>query len=383
MDFQVTEEQRQIQKAARAFAEQEFPKYSRQCDDDEAYPAELVQQAAKQGFVGAVLPTEYGGAGVDLVTAMLVAEEFNRVDAGLAGAIGATDFGTEAIVQLGTDEQKDRWLPKIPTGEMISGAAISEPGAGSDVAGATTRAEKDGDEYVVNGTKMWITNGTVLDYMVTLVATDPDHENRHKRFSLLVIPGDAEGFTANKITGKLGIRASDTAEIELNDVRVPAENLLGEEGKGFSYIMRFFNHARIGVAAQGVGMAQGCLDMSRAYAQEREQFGRPIADFQAIQFKLAEMATRTEASRQLTLKAAWKHDVGQADPMASSMAKWYAGETAVYCADEAVQIHGGAGYVDEMPVERFYRDAKICEIYEGTKEIHKLIIARALLGQIR
>ncbi len=382
MDFELSPEQEQIKKAARQFAEEHFPEYAQEHDQRETYPHELVQRAAKQGFVGATLPEEYGGAGIELLTSVLVAEEFNRIDAGLAGAIGSVDFGTEAILQLGTEEQKERFLTGVPEAETITGAAISEPEAGSDVAGASCRAEKDGDEFVVNGTKMWITNGTVLDHMVTLVMTDPDGEDRHDRHSLLVIPSDAEGFTANKITGKLGIRASDTAEIQLEDVRVPEENLLGERGDGFRYIMNFFNAARIGVAAQGVGMAQGCIDMAKEYATQRKQFGQPIASFQAIQFKLAEMATKTEAARLMTYKAARNCDRGQPVPEMSSKAKWYAGQTAVECADECVQIHGGSGYVQEMDAERFYRDAKITEVYEGTKEIHKLIIARAMLDEI-
>jgi alkylation response protein AidB-like acyl-CoA dehydrogenase len=382
MDFELSTEQQQIKKAARQFAREHFPEYAREHDREETYPCELVKRAAKQGFVGATLPEEYGGAGVDLLTSVLAYEEFNRVDAGLAGAIGSVDFGTEAILQLGTDEQKDRFLEGVADAETITGAAISEPEAGSDVASASCRAEKDGDKFVVNGTKMWITNGTVLDYMVTLVVTDPEEDSRHDRHSLLVIPSDGDGFTANKIDGKLGIRASDTAEIQLNDVRVPEENLLGERGEGFRYIMSFFNEARIGVAAQGVGMAQGCIDMSKEYAQQREQFGQAIANFQAIQFKLAEMATKTEAARLMTYKAARNCDRGQPVPEMSSKAKWYAGQTAVECADEAVQIHGGSGYVGEMDVERFYRDAKITEVYEGTKEIHKLIIARAMLDEI-
>jgi alkylation response protein AidB-like acyl-CoA dehydrogenase len=382
MDFELTREQQQIRKAARQFAEEHFPDHAREMDQQETYPHELVQRAAKQGFVGATLPQEYGGAGVDLLTSVLVAEELNAVDPGLAGAIGSVDFGTEAILQLGTEDQKQRFLEGVPEAETITGAAISEPEAGSDVAGATCRAEKDGDEWVVDGTKMWITNGTVLDYMVTLVLTDPDEEDRHDRHSLLVIPADTDGYEANKITGKLGIRASDTAEIKLDDARVPEENLLGERGEGFRYIMSFFNEARIGVAAQAVGIAQGCLEMARDYATQRRQFGQPIANFQAIQFKLAEMATKTEASRLMTYKAARNCDKGEPVPEMSSKAKWFAGETAVECADECVQIHGGSGYVKEMDAERFYRDAKITEVYEGTKEIHKLIIARSLLDQI-
>ena len=383
MEFTFTDEQKALKQMCREFAAKEFPQYSKQCDREEQYPKELMQKAAKQGLLGMQIPVEYGGAGVGMVEAAISAEELNAIDPGLALCIFAADFGTEAIIRLGTEEQKKRWLEPIPRGEMISGAAISEAGAGSDVAAATATAVKDGNDYVVNGAKMWITNGTVCDYVITLVQTDPQNPKPHARFSLLVIPTNLPGFRANKIHGKLGIRASDTAELEFTDVRVPQEYLLGEEGKGFYYVMEFFNNTRIGVAAQGVGIAEGALRQATQYATQREAFGSPIANLQAIQFKLAEMATRVEAARMLTFKAAWLNDQGKPNPMASSMAKWYAGETAVYCTNEAVQILGGMGYVDEMPAEKFYRDAKITEIYEGTKEIHKLIIARAMLGRIK
>ena len=383
MDFTFTDEQKAIRQMAREFAQKEFPAYTKQCDRNEQYPKELMQKAAKQGLLGMMIPPAYGGAGVGMLEACLAAEEMNAIDPGLALCVAAADFGTEAIIRLGTEEQKQKWLAPIPRGEMISGAAISEAGAGSDVAAATCTAVKDGSDYVVNGAKMWITNGTVADYFITLVATDPTNKKPHARFSLLVIPAGLPGFRANKIHGKLGIRASDTAELEFTDVRVPQEYLLGEEGKGFYYVMEFFNDTRIGVAAQGVGIAEGALRVATEYATQREAFGAPIANLQAIQFKLAEMATRAEAARHLTYKAAWLNDQGKPNAQASSMAKWYAGETAVHNTNEAVQILGGMGYVDEMPAEKLYRDAKITEIYEGTKEVHKLIIARSLFGRIK
>jgi alkylation response protein AidB-like acyl-CoA dehydrogenase len=383
MDFSLTEEQRQIRKTAREFAEKEFPSVAREADIAERFPRELHQKLAKLGFLGVQIPSKYGGAGLGMVESALVMEEFARVDGGLAVAVWSADFGSEALIRVGSEEQKERWLRPVTSGEAIMGAAISEAGAGSDVAGATCEARLEGDHYVVNGAKMWITNGTVGNYFVTLVATDPKNSERHKRFSLLVIPADAPGFKANKIHGKLGVRASDTAELQFDNVKVPKENLLGEVGKGFYYVMEFFNNTRIGVAAQAVGIAQGATEIATKYATERAAFGRPISDLQGIQFKIAEMATRTEAARQLTYKAAWHNDQGKPNPMASSMAKWFAGENAVFCANECVQILGGMGYVNEMPAERFYRDAKITEIYEGTKEIHKVIIARAILGRIR
>ena len=383
MEFTFTDEQRALRQMAREFALKEFPAYSKVCDDKEQYPHELMKKAAAQGLLGIMIPTQYGGAGLGMIESAICAEELNAVDPGLALCIFAADFGTEAIIRLGSEEQKQKWLAPIPQGLMMSGAAISEAGAGSDVAAASCTAAKDGDDYVLNGAKMWITNGDVADYFITLVATDPTNKKPHARFSLVVVEKERKGFKANKIHGKLGIRASDTAELQFTDCRVPRANLLGEEGKGFYYVMEFFNNTRIGVAAQGVGIAQGALNIATNYATQREAFGKPIAELQGIQFKLAEMATRAEAARLLTYKAAWLNDQGKPSPQASSMAKWFAGRAAVENADEAVQVLGGMGYVDEMPAEKFYRDAKICEIYEGTKEVHKLIIARSLLGRIK
>ncbi|HEX2021078.1 MAG TPA: acyl-CoA dehydrogenase family protein [Candidatus Thermoplasmatota archaeon] len=383
MDFTLTDDQRALKQMAREFGLKEFPAYSKRCDEKEEYPHELMKKAAAQGLLGIMIPQQYGGAGLGMMESAITAEELNAIDPGLALCLFAADFGTEAIIRLGTEEQKQTWLSPIPRGEMMSGAAISEAGAGSDVVAATTTATKDGNDYVLNGAKMWITNGDVADYFITLVQTDPKNPKPHARFSLVVVPRTARGFKANKIHGKLGIRASDTAELQFTDCRVPRANLLGEEGKGFYYVMEFFNNTRIGVAAQGVGIAQGALNVATQYAQQREAFGAPLANLQAIQFKLAEMQTRAESARLLTYKAAWLNDQGKPSPQASSMAKWWAGRAAVENADECVQILGGMGYVDEMPAEKFYRDAKICEIYEGTKEIHKLIIARSLLGKIK
>jgi acyl-CoA dehydrogenase len=380
MEFELTREQEQIRKAARQLAEKEFPEYAREADQNETWPRELFETVADQGFVAVTIPSEYGGQGLGNLENALIMEEFSRVDGGLGVAMNASAFGSELLYQAGTEEQKETWLPKLASGDAISGAAISEANTGSDVASAQCSADKDGGEWVLDGQKYWITNATIADFLVVLAMTDPDAEDRHARHSMFLVETNRDGVSSSKIDGKLGIRASPTAEVVLDDVRVPEENLIGERQKGFPYTMRFFNETRIMVAAQGVGIAQGALDRSTEYAQQREQFGQAIGNFQAIQFKLAEMATRIEAARLMTHKAAWLADQGQPDPEASSKAKWFSGETAVDCADEAVQIHGGSGYVEEMDVERFYRDAKITEIYEGTKEIHKLIIARQLLG---
>ena len=291
----------------------------------------------------------------------------------------AATFGSEHILLFGTEEQKKKYLPPLVTGEAISSGAFTEPDAGTDVAAARTRAIKDGDDYVINGTKMFITNGTISNFMTVLCVTDPDAEVKHQRHSIILVEADRPGVKPSKITGKMGVRASDTAEISFEDVRVPQENLIGKEGRGFYQLMEFFDATRTMVAAQGVGLAQGALDKSIQYVKERHTFGRPLASNQAIQFQLAEMATRIELARTITYKAAWMVDQGKTDPALNAMAKYYAGETAVWVADKALQMHGGYGYIDEYDVQRFYRDAKILEIYEGAKEAEKMTISRRLL----
>ena len=382
MDFGLTDEQKQLKEEVRRFADNEVRPNAREYDVEEKFPHDIVDAASEMGLCGATIPMEYGGAGYNNVDSVLIAEELFAADPGIALSILATSFGTEAITEYGTDEQKERFLEPVARGEAISGAAISEPDTGSDVSSVSTRAEKDDDEWVINGNKMWITNGTVGDFFVTLCKTDPDAEGRYNGFSQIVIESDRDGFKADKITGKMGIRASDTAELILDDVRVPEENLIGAPGAGFLQQMNFFDATRTGVAAQGVGIARGAAERALEYAGEREQFGRPIGDFQAIQHKLAEMYTDTEAARNLTLKSAWEVDSGGApNTKLASMAKEYASRVAVDVANEAVQIHGGAGYVNDFDVERLYRDAKITQIYEGTTEIQKMIIARELQGK--
>jgi len=382
MDFGLTAQQEQIREEVRRFAENEIAPVAGEYDREEKYPHELVEKGAQMGLTGANIPIEYGGAGYSMLDVALVVEELFAVDPGIALCITSASFGAEAIVEFGTDQQKEKYLPPVATGEAIMGAAISEPDVGSDVSSVSTRAQKDGDEWVINGNKMWITNGSVGDYFVVLCDTDPDADGRYNGFSQILIESDREGFTAEKITGKLGIRASDTAELIFDDLRVPEENLVGTRGAGFLQLMQFFDETRTAVAAQGVGIAKGAAERALEYAQEREQFDRPIGDFQAIQHKLADMHTRTEAARQLTYKSAWSVDHADEQlTVLASMAKEFASRVAVDVADEAVQIHGGAGYVDDFDVERLYRDAKITQIYEGTTEIQKNIIARELLGK--
>jgi len=382
MDFELSDEQRQVRDEVRRFAENEIKPHATEYDTEEKYPREIVEQAAELGLTGANIPLEYGGVGYDTLTNAIIAEELFAADPGIGLCVQSAAFGADAIVGFGTEEQKEEYLEPVATGEAVMGAAISEPDVGSDVSSVSTRAEKDGNEWVINGNKMWITNGSVGDFFVVLCKTDPEAEGRYNGFSQIVVESDRDGFEAEKITGKLGIRASDTAELLFDDVRVPEENLVGTRGAGFLQLMQFFDETRTGVAAQAVGIAKGAAERALDYAQDREQFSKPISEFQAIQHKLSEMHTQTEAARMLTYKSAWSVD--NADDqltMLASMAKEYASRVAVEVADEAVQIHGGAGYVNDFDVERFYRDAKITQIYEGTTEIQKNIIARELLGK--
>jgi alkylation response protein AidB-like acyl-CoA dehydrogenase len=379
MDFKLTREQQDIRKAAREFAEGEFPEIARECDQEERYPRDLVKKAAELGFIGLNLPEKYGGSGYGYLEKCIVSEEFWRVDPGLGSVLISATFGADMIALYGRDEQKEKYLVPLTSGEAVMGSAITEPDAGSDVSAVRTTAVKDGNDYVINGNKIFITNGTVASYFMVICLTNPHDPSRHGRHSVILLESDREGFEANKLRHKLGIRASDTAELAFKDVRVPQENLIGEEGKGFYQFMEFFNRTRIHVGAEGVGIAQGAMEKAIKYAKERKQFGQTLGSFQAIQFKIAEMATLVRAARSLVYEAAWKADKGDPDRKLTAMAKWFAGEAAVRVAEEAIQVHGGYGYMAEYDVERFYRDAKIIEIYEGTKEIEKLIIARALL----
>jgi len=399
MDFELSDEQQAIRGEVRRFAENEIAPVASEYDRAEKFPHDVVEKAAEMGLTGANIPIEYGGAGYSPLETALIVEELFAVDPGIGLSITSASFGADAIMEFGTEDQKERFLEPVATGDAIMGAAISEPDVGSDVSSVSTSAEKDtveqsstsyetptasqnGDEWVIDGNKMWITNGSVGDFFVVLCRTDPDAEDRYSGFSQIVVESDRDGFEADKITGKLGIRASDTAELIFDDVRVPEENLVGTRGAGFLQLMQFFDETRTMVAAQGVGIAKGACERALEYAQEREQFDRPISEFQAIQHKLADMHTKTEAARLLTYKSAWS--IENADDQLTalaSMAKEYASRVAVDVADEAVQTHGGAGYVNDFDVERLYRDAKITQIYEGTTEIQKNIIARELLGK--
>jgi alkylation response protein AidB-like acyl-CoA dehydrogenase len=380
MDFALSKEQKDIIKAAREFANGEFPERAVEFDREEKFDLDLWRKACELGFVGVFIEEEYGGLGYGFLEHCLISEEFWAVEPGIGQAITSATFGSEIIQLFGTKEQKELILPKLVSGEAIMATAITEPDAGSDAAGASTTAVKDGDEWVINGSKTFITNGDLADYVMVFVLTNPEHPSRHQRHSFILVPTKTKGYEANKLRGKLGIRASDTAELSFSNMKVPLSNLVGKEGDGFKELMAFFNRTRLHVCAQGVGVARGALEESIKHVKKRHQFSVPLASFQAIQFKLAEMATRIRAARNLYYEAAWLVDNGTIDHGLIAMAKWYAGETAVKCTDEAVQMHGGYGYLDEYRVQRLYRDAKIVEIYEGVKEVEKTIVARSLLG---
>jgi alkylation response protein AidB-like acyl-CoA dehydrogenase len=383
MDFKLLDIQLDIKRAAREFAEGEFPKIAQECDRAEKMDMGLLQKARDLGFVGIFIDEQYGGMGLGFLETALVMEEFWRVDPGIGSQVMCTSFGSEMLLLFGTEEQKERYLTSVCKEGKIGALAVTEPDAGSDVLNVSTSAVRQDDGYLINGSKMFISNGDIADFFVTLCLTNPSSESKTARHSVIVIDGNTPGIERNKIHGKLGIRAHDTAEINFSNVRAPKENLIGEEGKGFECVMSFFNRSRTYIAAQGVGIAQGALEMALRHTKKRKVSGRLLASSEVVQVRLAEMATLIEAARNLTYKAAWKVDQGIIDPALTSMAKWYAAEVGVKVVDEALQLHGGYGYIDEYDISRFYRDAKIVEIYEGVKDVEKLIIGRHLVkGQV-
>lgn len=380
MLYALTKEQRDIVRAARKFAQGEFPDRALEFDRGETFDFDLWKRACELGFVGVFIDQAYGGAGMGFMEHCLITEEFWAADPGIGQAIVSCSFGSELLLLFGSEDQKRLILPQIPSGEAIISTAITESDAGSDVTGATTAALREGDEFVINGGKMFTTNGNTATYILVFCRTDPHNPSRHERHSFFLVPRDTPGFKSKKIYGKMGIRASDTAEISFNNVRVPATNLVGKQGAGFSQLMAFFDRTRLHICAQAVGLARAALEESIRHTKDRRQFGSPLASFQVTQFKIAEMATRIRAAKNLYYEAASSVDEGKVDPALIAMAKWFSAEVALYCADEAVQMHGGYGYIDEYKVNRLYRAAKILDIYEGTKEMEKTIIARSLLG---
>jgi len=381
MDFFLSKEQKDIVRAAKDFAEGEFTlERTENFDKNETFDEKIWKKACELGFVGVWIKEEYGGIGMGFFENCLITEELSAVDLGSALAVGTSCFGSEIIQEFGREEQKQHYLPLLVNGEAKMGTAITEPYAGSDTAGTNTLAIREGDEYVINGSKMFITNALRAKFVLVFARTDPDNPNLHKRHSFIVVETDRPGYQAVKLKGKLGIRASETCEITLSDVRVPVSNLIGkEEGNGFKQLMTFFNMTRCFVTAQAVGLARAALEETLKYVKQRHAFGKPLASFQITQFKIAEMYTRIKASRAMMNEAAWKVDNSEIDHTLIAAAKWFAARTAVECADIALQAHGGYGYFADYKVQRLYRDAKILEIYEGTTDIEKIIIGRSLL----
>jgi len=382
MDFNLTKEQQIIIKAAREFAKGEFPAVARDLDINEEYPTEIVKKARKLDLMGLFIPEEYGGPGLGFLEQAMVLEEFWKVDPGIGQQLSSITFGAEELLLFGTEAQKKKWLPPLFDGDAVMGFAITEPDAGSDTAAATTTAVKEGDDYVINGSKVMIGNGTVGTFMLVYCLTSPEEERKTARHSILIVETDRDGYKAEPMHGKMGLRASDTSAVYFNNVRIPRENLLGVEGNGFIQLMKFFDHSRSYVAGHGVGLAQGALDMAIKHVKGRKQFGRPIGSFQATQFKIAEMATKVETARAMVYKSAWLLDQGKPDTKLTAMAKLYACHVAVEVVDEALQLHGGYGYFNDYDIERFYRAAKVLEIYEGTKEVEKIVISREILGKL-
>ncbi|MCF8051841.1 MAG: acyl-CoA dehydrogenase family protein [Desulfobacterales bacterium] len=384
MDFELTKTQKEIQKAVREFAKGEFDKdLALELEQKHEFPKKIWEKAGDLGLIGVHFPEEYSGQGLGCLEDILVIEELCRADSTIGSAVALSSFASELILHFGSRELKERWLPQVTEAKMLSAGAFTEPDHGSDITFMDTEAVKDGDEWVINGSKIFITNGGLAGFYSVLCQTDPEAKPSYRGQSMILVEADRPGLSTADVGQKMGIRMMATAEVNFKDVRVPLTNTIGKEGKGFYHVLHFFDESRIQVAAQALGTAQGAYDRALAYVKQREQFGKKIAQFQVTQHKLADMATKIELARLITYKAAWNFDQGRIDPKLTSMAKMYAARTAVEVADEAIQLLGGYGYMAEYEVERFYRDAKITEIYEGTKEIQKNTIAGALLGKIK
>ncbi len=378
MDFQFTEEQMQLRNSVRDFAEREIRPHVMEWDEAGHFPLETVKQLGQLGLLGVIFPAEYGGAGMGYIEYVLAIEELSRVDGSIGIIVAAhTSLCTNHIFIAGDEAQKRRYVPKLATGEFIGAWGLTEPGSGSDAGSARTTAVRRGDKWILNGTKTFCTNGHYADVVVIIAVTDRSAHTHG--LSAFVVEQGTKGFKLGKKENKLGLRASDTAELIFEDCEVPMENLLGKEGDGFVDAMRVLDGGRISIAALGLGMAQGAYESAVKYSKQRKQFGKFISEFQAIQWKLADMATEIDAARLLTLRSAWMKDQGTKSTLESSMAKLYASEVAVRAANESVQIHGGYGFIKDYPAEKFYRDVKLCTIGEGTSEIQRLVIARQIL----
>jgi alkylation response protein AidB-like acyl-CoA dehydrogenase len=379
MDFELTAEQELIRSSAREFCEREIAPFARDWDRAEEMDRGIVARLAEVGWLGASLPEEHGGLGLDTVSYTLVGEELGRADSSVRGIVSVSNgLVGKTVARWGTEEQKQAWLPQLCSGEGLGCYALTEPGSGSDAAGLATRAERNGAGWVLSGSKLFITLGTWATFALVFARTG---EAGPRGITCFVVPTDSDGFTAVPLKGKLGLRAQDTGELHLDGVRVPDSARLGDEGQGFKVAMSALDNGRISLAAGCVGLAQGCVDACVAYTKERRQFDRPLARFQLVQEQLAVMAVETEAARLLTRRAAALSDAGRPHTVESSYAKLYASETAVRAANAAVQLHGGYGYVDEYPVGKYLRDARVTTLYEGTSEVQKLIIGRSLTGE--
>ncbi|MGI9082561.1 MAG: acyl-CoA dehydrogenase family protein [Thermoleophilaceae bacterium] len=379
MDFELTDEQRLVRDTAREFADAEIAPRARESDRSGRFDTEVVAKMASMGFIGAILPEEYGGRGIDHRTYALIVEEIGRADSSVRTVVSVnTSLVGAAIATWGSEGQKRRHLPGICSGEALGCFALTEPDTGSDAANLKTRAERVDGGWRITGQKQWISLGNVARLALVFARTEP--ELGHRGLAAFLVPTDADGFTAAEIRGKLGLHASDTAELILDGVEVGADALLGEVGDGFKVAMSALDSGRFSVAAGCVGICQGCVDASVSYAKEREQFGRPIAAFQLVQAMIAGMVVDTHASRGLVWKAAWLKDTGRPNTVETSIAKLYATEASIRAANTAIQVHGGSGYVDDYPVERYLRDARVTTLYEGTSQIQQLIIGRAVTG---
>lgn len=378
MDFSLSEEHKMIRDAARDFARTELLPGVIERDTHQKFPTEQVKKMAELGFLGMMVDPKYGGGGMDTVSYVLVMEELSKIDASCSVIVSVNNslvcYGLE---KYGTEEQKQKYLTKLATGEKLGAFCLSEPEAGSDATSQRTAAIDKGDHYVLNGTKNWITNGGTADYYLVIAQTDK--EKKHHGINAFIVEKGWEGFEIGPKEDKLGIRGSDTHSLIFNDVKVPKENRIGEDGFGFTFAMNTLSGGRIGIAAQALGIAAGAYDLAREYSKVRKAFGTEICNHQAIAFKLADMHTSIEAARHLVMKAAWDKDQGKNYDMSGAMAKLYASQVAMDVTVEAVQVHGGNGYVKEYHVERLMRDAKITQIYEGTSEIQKIVISRGLL----
>ena len=385
MDFEFTEQQLMIRDMVRDFAKEHIKPNAEEWDEEEKFPRELFSQLGDLGIMGMNIPEAYGGAGLDYVSSALAIEEIARYDGSAALTVAShNSLGSGHIYQAGTEAQKEKYLPSLASGDKLAAWGLTEPGSGSDASGMRTKAERSGDTWTLNGSKTFTTQGSVGDVAVILANTSP--EKKQKGITAFIVETDSPGFSVSKKMRKLGMRASDTVVIRLDDVEVPDANRLGEVDQGFIDTLQILDRGRIGIGALAVGLARGALEESLDYSQEREQFDQPIADFQAIQFKLADMATEIDAARLLVMRAATKADAagdgGDRFTKEASMAKLFASETAMRATEEAIQIHGGYGYTREYPVERYFRDAKLTTIGEGTSEIQRLVIARQILDAL-